>query len=90
MYEELRVCLTGMQRKLEFLEQQQQKLMPMDVKMRPMGHKLQSLRDKHREREGQIKKFRSRENSVKQTMKDAKKAVPDAQEELQRNAQKPL
>ena len=49
--------------------------------------KIQSLRDKHRCREGQIEKLRSRNNALQQTLKDMQKGLQDAQEELQGRAQ---
>ena len=53
-----------------------------------MGSKLQGLRDKHRDREGQIKKLRSRDTALQQAMRtcltvlDVQKGMQDFQGEI--------
>ena len=42
-------------------EAQEQELLPVEAKLRQMGAKNQSLRDKRRAREGQIEKLRCRD-----------------------------
>ena len=77
-----------MQRNMEFLEQREQELMPVEAKMRHTCHKPQSLQDKHLQCEGQIQKLRSRDHVLHQSIRDAQKAVHDAQEELHGHAHK--
>ena len=57
------------------------------AKMRHVGRKLQSLREKHSGREGQIEQIEERCNVQYQPIQDAQTVAQDAHEELQSNAQ---
>ena len=47
-----------------------------------------NMRDKHREREGQIKKLKNRDNALQQTIRDAQTVVQNAQEVSRGNVRK--
>ena len=74
------------QQQIESMELRMQELLPVEAKMRRIGSR--SLRDKHRSRERQIEKLRSRDTAWQQTVNVMQKALQAAQEELQGNAQK--
>ena len=58
------VAMARLQQLIERLEQWEQELLPVETRIRQMGSTMQSLRDMHREREGEIKKRRSRDNAL--------------------------
>ena len=55
---------------------------------RQMSSKIQSQRDKHHAREGQMEKFQSRDVALQRTVMDRQRIVQESHEKLQGNAQK--
>ena len=80
--------MARLQQQIDVLELQEQELLSVQAKMRQIGSQLQSVRDTHCAREGQIEKLRSRDSTLQQTIMDAQIIVQESQDEMQGNMKK--